>query len=274
MDLTDKKTIKELLKNFDLWAKRGLGQNFLIDKTVIAELTSNVSKEDTIIEVGPGLGVLTKELCQKAKKIIAVEKDKQMIEVLKLTCKDFANLEVINSDVLAVNMGRYVKDRKYKVVANLPFYISSPIFRFFLENEARPKEMNLIVQKEIAERVTAQDNDLNILAISVRLYADSEILKNIKNTSFWPAPRVDAAILKINTLEKPRFEVDTKEFFRVVKTGFGERRKKLVNSLSGGLGIPKGKIEKILKDLGINENIRAEKLSMNDWRQVYLRLKV
>lgn len=274
MDLTDKKTIKDLLRGFDLWAKRGFGQNFLIEKNVIDSMTEEVSKEDTVVEIGPGLGVLTKELCKKAKKVIAIEKDPKMVEVLKATCDEYNNLEVMNKDILKVDLGKHVKDRKYKVVANLPFYISSPIFRFFLESKTKPTKMTFIVQKEIAEKVTADDGDLNILAISVQIYAKAKVIQEVKSGSFWPAPKVDAAILEIAPLKNSLFEIDTKKFFRIVKAGFRERRKKLVNSLSGGLSIEKRKVEDILKELNIREDIRAERLTMANWRDIYLKLKV
>lgn len=273
MDLTDKKTIKNLLKSFHLWAKKGLGQNFLIDEKVVSRLSKNITDKDIVLEIGPGLGVLTKELCKKAKKVIAVEKDSQMIEVLKVTCGDCKNLEVINTDILKIDLKKYFKDQKYKIVANLPFYISSPIFRFFLENKVKPSVMTFIVQREIAEKIVKKDK-LNILAISVKLYAKTQILLDVKNTSFWPAPKVEATILEITPLAKPYLDVDGDSFFKVVKTGFREKRKKLVNSLSNGSNLEKGKIRNILREMGLDENIRAEKLTMDEWGELYRKLKV
>lgn len=276
MDLTDKKDIKRLLRSFGLRAKRELGQNFLIDKRVLQKIikVADLKSDDIVLEIGPGLGVLTREFCKIAKKVFAIEKDEMMVEVLKFMTKGLSNLEIIKGDVLSLDiLGLIGRESAYKIVSNLPFYISSPTFRKFLELKKKPKDMTLVVQKEVAEKAVARPGDLNILGISVQLYAKAEIIQIIESSSFWPEPKVKAAILKIIPFERPKFKVEPRVFFRIVKAGFGEKRKKLSNSLSGGLVITKSQVLSILRKLEINENTRAEDLSLKDWYLLYLDLK-
>lgn len=274
MDLTNIKTIKEIQKSFKISAKKSFGQNFLIDKSVVDDLvsTSDVSKEDTVLEIGPGLGVVTRELLEKAGKVVVLEKDRDMIEILKITCLGKNNLEVVEGDALKVNVEEII-DEDYKLVSSLPFYITSPIFRKFLEKEKAPKSISLIIQKEVAEKVIATAGDMSILAISVQFYGKPEIIRTFSRSAFYPEPGVDAAILKIIPYERALFDVDKKIFFRIAKAGFGEKRKKLVNSLSGGLALAKGDTLSILRDLDIDQNIRAEDLSLENWYELYKKLK-
>ena len=160
------------------------------------------------------------------------------------------------------------------MVSNLPFYISSPIFSKFLESENTPSCMVIMVQKEVAEKVTAKPGKLNILGISVQLYADVSIEKIIQSSSFWPEPKVEAAILRITPLKTPRFDIDLKIFFRIVKAGFGEKRKQLINSLSGGLSLSKETVSEVLKELSISSSVRAETISLEEWHDIYQKLKV
>ncbi|PIZ00140.1 ribosomal RNA small subunit methyltransferase A [bacterium (Candidatus Howlettbacteria) CG_4_10_14_0_8_um_filter_40_9] len=274
MDLTSVKIIKEIQKSFKVSAKKSFGQNFLIDKSVVDDLvgTADITKEDTVLEIGPGLGVVTRELLAKAGKVVVLEKDRNMIEILRITCLGKNNLEIVEGDALKINIENIIQG-KYKLVSSLPFYITSPIFRKFLEKEKAPKSISLIVQEEVAEKVTAEAGDMSILAISVQLYGKPEIIRIFNRSSFYPEPGVDAAILKIIPYEKALFDVDKKKFFRIVKAGFGEKRKKLVNSLSGGLAIAKGPTLSILKSADLDENIRAEDLSLENWYELYKKLK-
>lgn len=266
MDLTNISNIKKLLSSFGAKAKKDFGQNYLIDEKILAALvdSAEIKKDDTILEIGPGLGVVTRELSEKASKVIVIEKDPKMIEVLKITCQGAGNIEAILGDVLKLNIEEVVGG-KYKLVTSLPFYITSPVLKKFLETKYKPEVICMIVQKEVAEKVVAKPGDLSILAISVQLYGDAQIVKSFKRDSFWPIPDVDAAILKIIPFKDKRFDLDTKEFFRIVKAGFGEKRKKLVNSLSGGLQVEKESIRKILTKAGLSENVRAEELRLEDW---------
>lgn len=268
MDLTDKQTIKSLLKSHGLWAKKSLGQNFLVNRNVLDKIveTANLSKEDMVLEIGPGLGVLTRELCKAAGKVLTIEKDGKIIEILKETTKDFNNLEIINQSVLDYQIPKM----PYKVVANLPYNITSPVLRKFLESPNKPKEMTLMVQKEVAEKIEATPGDMSILAISVQFYSKPEIVEIISPTSFWPEPKVSSAIIKITNIEKKMPEIeDEKLFFRIVKAGFSEKRKMLKNSLAGSLRIGEEKAAEFLKKAGINPQIRAQELNLEDWRKIY-----
>lgn len=272
MDLTNPKHIKALLSAYRLRAKKSLGQHFLIDEGVLDDIVNaaNLSTGDSVLEIGPGLGVLTDRLVKKAGKVLAIEFDEKMIEVLKNIVFS-PNLQIENENVLKFNLGKLPKN--YKVVANLPYYITSPIIRNFLEFKNKPQIMVLLVQKEVAQRIVAKPGQLSILGVSVQFYSKPEIINIVPKTSFWPPPKVDSAIIKIEVYKKPIFEVDNKNFFRIVKAGFGEKRKQLANSLSGGLQLSKEDIIKYLNITGIKENSRAEELSLSQWNDLYQVIK-
>jgi len=257
-----------------------LGQNFLIDKNTVRKVmkTADLKPEDIILEIGPGLGALTQELAKKAKKIIAVEKDARMCQALKEQLKDFDNIEIINQDILKFEIIKLFKNLKlkiknYKIVANLPFYITAPVIRKFLESENPPQEMVLIIQKEVAQRICPRPPRLrqgyggqakmSILAISVQFYAEAKIISYISKKSFRPRPKVDAAIIKIKPENK--YQTDGAKFFKIVKAGFSQPRKQLINNLSKKLKINKQKINSLLFSAGVEPTQRAETLSINDW---------
>ncbi len=247
-----------------------LGQNFLIDKNTVRKVikTADLKPEDIILEIGPGLGALTQELAKKAKKIIAVEKDARMCQALKEQLKDFDNIEIINQDILKFEIIKLFKNLKfkiknYKIVANLPFYITAPVIRKFLESENPPQEMVLIIQKEVAQRISAQPPKMSILAVSVQFYAEAKIISYISKKSFRPRPKVDAAIIKIKPENK--YQTDDAKFFKIVKAGFSQPRKQLINNLSKKLKINKQKINSLLFSAGVEPTQRAETLSINDW---------
>jgi len=247
-----------------------LGQNFLTDKNTVRKVmkTADLKPEDIILEIGPGLGALTQELAKKAKKIIAVEKDARMCQVLKEQLKDFDNIEIINQDILKFEIIKLFKNLKfkiknYKIVANLPFYITAPVIRKFLESENPPQEMVLIIQKEVAQRISAQPPKMSILAISVQFYAKAKIISYISKKSFNPQPKVDAAIIKIKPEKK--YQANSAKFFKIVKAGFSHPRKQLANNLSKELKLDKQKLSSSLLKMGINPSQRAESLSIQDW---------
>jgi len=249
-----------------------LGQNFLIDKNILKKITktADLKPQDIVLEIGPGLGVLTQELAKKAKKVIAVEKDSRMCQALRENLKDFNNIEIINKDVLKFEIIKLFKNLKlkiknYKIVANLPFYITAPVIRKFLESENPPQEMVLMIQKEVAQRVCSQPPKMSILAVSVQFYAGAKIISYVSKKSFCPKPKVDAAIIKITPWDKPGLSQNKEEFFKVVKAGFSQPRKQLINNLSKGLKLDKEQINKLLKKLNIQPNQRAETLSINNW---------
>ena len=274
MELTSPAIIKELLKKYEARPSKGLGQNFLIDKNILQKIivASEIKSTDTILEVGPGLGTLTKELAQRSGRVVAVEKDETMIEILKETTAIHKNIEVINADILTLNPKPYILT-PYKIVANIPYYLTSPLIRKFLEFETPPQEMILMLQKEVAQRICAKQGSMSLLAVSVQFYADAKIAFYVPKTCFWPSPKVDSAIIKIMPKEKPAIAPEL--FFSVVKAGFAHPRKQLVNNLTtlkSVDGVKSSNLDEIKKQISswlLNNNIkpsqRAETLSVSDW---------
>jgi 16S rRNA (adenine1518-N6/adenine1519-N6)-dimethyltransferase len=276
-------TIKSLLETYGARPKKRLGQNFLTDKGVLERIleAADLSPHDTVVEIGPGLGILTKALAEKAKKVIAIEKDPRMVEILRKTTEDLPNIEIVQGDILGIVLNQ-VKHRptSYKLISNLPYYITSPVIRKFLEARPQPKLMVLMVQKEVAQRICARPAKrgearpsgtakMNLLAVSVQFYAEPKIVSYVKRTSFWPSPNVDSAILRLKPILKPTivsFNTSLQgAFFRVVKAGFKHPRKQLLNNLSKGLGVKREKIAEWLRKNNLNPAQRAETLSLQDW---------
>ena len=269
MDLYSIKTIKELLKEHGMKPRKGLGQNFLVEKRVAAKASkaADLSLKDTVLEIGPGIGTLTRELAKEAKKVVAVEKDPAMVQILKETTRGLSNIEIIQADILSLTKLSYphlnlVKD--YKVVANLPYYITSPVIRMFLETINKPGLMVFTIQKEVAQRICAQPPCMNLLAVSVQFYAKPKIISLVRKSAFWPQPKVDSAILKI-VPRKGKSAVAPEKFFRVVKAGFKQPRKQLVNNFVHGLKLSRQTVETWLNQVGIQPTQRAETLSLEDW---------
>ncbi|MFZ2225930.1 MAG: 16S rRNA (adenine(1518)-N(6)/adenine(1519)-N(6))-dimethyltransferase RsmA [Candidatus Moraniibacteriota bacterium] len=253
--------------------KKSLGQNFLRDKAVLDKIikTANLSADDFVLEVGPGEGVLTERLAKYAKKVVAIEIDKELAKKLNDRLKTTKNLDIINADILEINLPELIKQNnftKYKVIANIPYYITSPIIRLFLETKYPPTEMILMVQKEVAERICAKAGKLSILALSVQYYATPELLFTVPKTAFFPVPEVDSAVIRINLNEKRAEKKTTQKFFKLVKAGFSAKRKTLVNNLSTSLQLEKTIIEEKLKQIGITPNQRAQELNLDDWKKL------
>lgn len=268
MELTSLNTIKNLLAKYDTRPSKGLGQNFLIDKNVLQKIITcaDIKPTDIVLEVGPGIGTLTQELAKKAKKVIAVEKDDTMIEVLKETLKNLTNVEVENCDILEFIENWKLKIKNYKVIANIPYYLTSPLIRKLLEAENKPDFMVLMVQKEVAQRICAKIGDMNLLAVSVQFYATPKIISFVKKGCFYPSPKIDSAIIKITPTKKPA--INPEEFFKVVKAGFSHPRKQLLNNFSTTLDIEKEKITKWLLKNNIKPTQRAETLSIQNWESL------
>ncbi len=276
MNLTSVKTLKNIFKQYQLRPLKRLGQNFLIDKGAIKKVikATGLSSEDIVLEIGPGLGVLTQELAKKAKRVIAVEKDPRMVEILKERLKDFKNIEVINSDILKWEPKYKILNTKYKIVGNLPFYLTAPVIRQFLEGvEIKPQYMVLVVQKEVGQRICARPPKMSVLSVSVQIYAQPEIISYLPRKSFWPQPKVDSTIIKI-TPKKLRVGIDKEKFFKIVKAGFSQPRKQLINNLSKGLKAKKEKVENWLLKNNIQPIQRAETLSINDWLKLTKSFKI
>lgn len=272
-----------LLKKYKIYPSKRLGQNFLIDKGAVKRVieAANLQPDDIVLEIGPGTGVLTIELAKRVKKVIAVEKDQKMIEILKKSIKEFKNIKIIKGDILKLPLqisstivSQICKKMSYKVVANLPFYLTAPVIRKFLESTGgRPLQVILVVQKEVGQRICAKPPDMSILAVSVQFYAKPKIVSHISKKSFWPQPKVDSAIIKItpkNFAEVRPLSILHRSdlyqlFFKIVRAGFSQPRKQLINNLSRGLNIDREKIGNWLLENNIQPTQRAETLSINDW---------
>ncbi len=265
--------------------KKSLGQNFLTNDSVIEKIIDVSGVENTVvIEIGPGEGVLTDALVNTAKKVIAIELDDRLIPSLENKFKDIDNVEIVHGDILHMNVqeliNQYANGGEYKVVANIPYYITAPIIRLFLELSQSPEEIVLMVQKEVAERLTAEPGAMSVLAVSAQYYADVEYLFTVPKEDFDPVPKVDSAIIKLKVKSQParnsvhsvagrKSKVDeVKEFFRIVKIGFSAKRKTLVNNLANGLQRDKQEIESILVEQGFEKSVRAQELSVDDWVQL------
>ncbi len=240
------------------------GQNFLINKRAISNVINGAKllKTDIVLEIGPGKGALTKELVKRVKKVIAVEKDERLVKFLEQEFKNYENIKIIHGDILK-NHELGIKNHEYKIVANLPFYITAPVIRKFLEIENPPKEMTLIVQKEVAQRICAKPPRMSILAVSVQFYAEAKVLSYISKRSFKPVPKVDSAIIQITP--KKKHDINPDKFFKIVKAGFSQPRKQLINNLSKKLDIDKKELGSLLLSKRIKPTQRAETLSVENW---------
>jgi len=274
MDLLEQ--TKNLCRLYDIKPARSRGQNFLIQEKIHDDVVAaaDLRPDDFILEVGPGLGFLTAKLAARAKRVVAVEIDKKLVEALKagLVAKNIKNVEVINENVLEIKIQPPLfppyQGGGYKIAANLPYNITSIFLRKFLEAGNKPELMALMLQKEVAERITAEPGEMSLLAVSVQFYARPEIIEIVPKKCFWPEPEVDSAIVKITPLN-PRLSGGRereREFFRLVKFGFSARRKMLKNNLAAGLRI--GQAEAAAKT-GFNEKIRAQELAVADWLKLF-----
>jgi 16S rRNA (adenine1518-N6/adenine1519-N6)-dimethyltransferase len=253
-------------------ARKGLGQHFLVDRSALEKIISaaELASTDTVIEVGPGLGVLTEELVKKAGKVIAVEADSKLASSLQKRLSKFANISVINADILQLDPLELIdKKRHYKVVANLPYYIAAPILRHFLEASLKPSLMVVMVQKEVGQSMVAAPGNLSIFAISVQLYGKPTIVDYVPAQSFYPEPKVDSAIVRIEVYPKPAVQVaDIAGFFEIVKAGFSAPRKQIRNSLALGLQLDSVEIVELLEQSGIAPQRRPETLSLEEWSRL------
>jgi 16S rRNA (adenine1518-N6/adenine1519-N6)-dimethyltransferase len=266
--------VVKMLKEKNMYAKKQFGQNFLVDKNILNKIIeiSNISKSDTVIEIGPGMGCLTEFLCLNARKVICYEIDKEMVDILNenLACK-YDNLEIINCDFLKADLSEYNKENDdLKVVANLPYYITTPII-FKLLSETKINQYTFMVQKEVGERLTGEPNtkDYNALSVAMKYKTDSKIACKVKPNSFYPAPNVDSVLILVKTLKKdcePNFEAN---FLKFVQDLFCQRRKTIINNLNGKYGFDKMKLMQKFTENDININVRAESLSVDEILNLY-----
>lgn len=262
-----------ILNKYGLRANKKLGQNFLINEKIINDIVekAEVTNEDVVIEIGPGLGSLTKELVSNAKKVIAIELDSNMVDILKSRFGLYDNFEIIYDDVLKVDLKALISNYdSVKVVANLPYYITTPIIMKLLEERLNIKSITVMVQKEVGERLCAthEDREYGAITLGVLYYAKPQIIIDVPKENFLPAPEVDSCVIKLDMLDKPRVEVkDEKLFFRMIKGAFSQRRKTISNSLTC-IGKSKEEIICILEKLGIDEKLRAENLSIEQYASI------
>jgi 16S rRNA (adenine1518-N6/adenine1519-N6)-dimethyltransferase len=253
----------------DLPTKKSLGQHWLRDEESLKEIVkeANISKEDTVLEIGPGLGTLTKHLVTHSKKVIAIEFDEVLANRLKSEIPNL-NLVVRHQDILKYDLNQMPLD--YKVVANIPYYITGSILRLFTDSTNLPTQMTLLVQKEVAERIAAKPGEMSILAVAAQLEYEVKLGKIIDAEKFTPPPQVDSQVIILKKRHKPLFlYLDKKSYMRVVKAGFSARRKKLRSSLSAGLVMEKNDVDEILKKSKTSGDLRAQELSLTDWYKIY-----
>lgn len=266
---------KKLLRRSGLRARKSLGQHFLVDEDVLNTIldAAQLTPTDTVIEVGPGLGVLTRELAARAGWVIAIELDDSLAAALQKTLAPHENVVIINRDVLGTDPQELLQTRAafpqrlrpYKVVANLPYYITSPVLRHFLEASVKPETMIVMVQKEVAGVIAAEPGQRSLLSISVQYYGNPSLIGYVPAGAFYPPPEVESAILKIDIYSKPPVDVDEAGFFRLVKAGFTAARKQVANSLVQGLDISKGEALEMLKKANIAPQRRAETFTIEEW---------
>lgn len=270
-NLSNISTIKEILSKHGFTFTKSLGQNFLINPSVCPRMAklSGAQNGVGVIEVGPGIGVLTKELAFLADKVVSVELDKRLLPVLEQTLSDFDNVKIVNDDILKIDLHRLIKEEfdglDVVVCANLPYYITSPVIMRLLEEKIPVKSITVMVQKEAAQRICAKvgTRDSSAVTVAVNYYSKPSMLFTVSSGSFMPAPRVDSAVIKFDISDKPEVQaVNEKIFFKVVKSAFAQRRKTILNSLSAGFSISKNDMAEILKKSNVAENMRAEQLSM------------
>lgn len=272
MDLLPKTL--ELCQLYGIKPSRSKGQNFLIDESVYDKIVAgaDIKKNDTILEVGPGLGFLTLKLSQKAKKILAVELDAKLFQFLQslIKARNIKNIKIFNNDILQARGENFSRLGSYKIVSNLPYNISSIFLRKFLSLSNKAEVIVLLLQKEVAQRIVAQAPNMSLLSVSVQFYAQAEILFEVDRDKFYPIPEVDSAVIKIKP-QKNRLKTyaEEKKFFSLLRIGFSAKRKMLKNNLSQGLRVDIKKIENVLQQNNLDIKVRAEELTIDNWLGIY-----
>ncbi|QBD83653.1 16S rRNA (adenine(1518)-N(6)/adenine(1519)-N(6))-dimethyltransferase RsmA [Ktedonosporobacter rubrisoli] len=272
MDLTNVRELRNLLYAHNMRPNKSFGQNFLVDRSVLLKIVqaAEIEAQDEVLEVGAGTGVLTRELARRARRVVAVEIERDMLALLEKTTAPYTNVELIARNLLFLNPATVFGQAPYKLVANLPYYITAPTFRHFLESENAPALLVVMVQQEVAQRITAGPGDLSLLGVSVQFYGQPRIVARVPAQAFYPAPKVDSAILRIDVHPQAPLAAQEREgFFRVVQAGFSERRKQLHNSLTHSLHYKNELIRSWLAEASIEASRRAETLSIEEWLRLW-----
>lgn len=258
-----------LLRQFDITPKKSLGQNFLVNTRTAERIAAaaNLTQEDVVLEVGPGLGALTRCLAGACARVVAIELDQRLIPVLQHTLGALPNVEIIHGDVMELQPGAILPSA-YKVVANIPYYLTSALLRRLLEADVRPSLMVLTVQEEVARRIVARPDEMSLLAVSVQFYGQAEIVARLKPGAFYPSPNVRSAVVRVDLgpEKQPGVNVtDVDLFFCLARAGFGQRRKQLRNALTSGTGLSRSNVEDALTVADVDPRRRAETLTLQEW---------
>ncbi len=276
-DLTDIRVLRHLLYTHNMRPNKAFGQNFLVERAILQQVVeaAELEPDDQVLEVGAGTGVLTRELAHLARRVVAIELEQNMLTLLAKTTGDYPNVEIIARNLLYLDPQEVFGQESYKLVANLPYYITAPTFRHFLESANAPRLLVVMVQYEVAQRIVAEPGDLSLLGVSVQFYGRPRIVTRVPRGAFYPAPKVDSAILRVDVHEQvPLTSRERDSFFRVVQAGFSERRKQLHNSLAHGLHHKDEEVRGWLATAGIEANRRAETLSIEEWLRLWHEAKL
>jgi 16S rRNA (adenine1518-N6/adenine1519-N6)-dimethyltransferase len=271
---------RQLLRKSGFKPKKRLGQHFLVDEAVLQRILSaaELSPRDTVIEIGPGLGILTEALAKQGARVIGVELDVKLVALLKKRLAGFPDVKIVHADILKAAPWQLLQDnlpacdlvRGYKVIANLPYYITSPVLSHFLEAQPRPSKMVVMVQKEVGEAITAAPGKMRLLSVKAQFYSKPAIVSYVSAASFYPPPKVDSVILSLDVYSRSPIEVsDVAGFFDIVMHGFSAPRKQLRNSLAHSLEMPPGQVASLLEKAGIEAKRRAETLNLEEWRELW-----
>lgn len=281
-DLSDERTVRAVLSRHGFSFSKALGQNFLIDPTVCPEMARAATREgaDCVLEIGPGIGVLTASLCEQAKQVVAVELDRRLFPVLRETLADYDNVELVEGDAMQLDLHALLRERfgegaRIAVCANLPYYITSPLLMRLLECRLPIEKLVVMVQKEAAERLCAEvgSREAGAVTVAVRYFADARVLFEVGREAFLPAPKVDSAVIELCVRKSPAVELrDEAYFFQMVRAAFAQRRKTAVNGISAGLNLPKAAVAEAIADTGLPADVRAEKIPMEKLAQLANRL--
>jgi 16S rRNA (adenine1518-N6/adenine1519-N6)-dimethyltransferase len=270
LDLTRRDVVEALLRRYRLRPDRRLGQNFLVDARALDMVVeaAELSSDDAVLEIGAGLGTLTQQLARRAARVVAVEYDRRLAPVLRETIGDDPRIEIVMADILSLDWASRMGAAPFQVVANIPYQITSHLIRRLLESPKRPGRMILTVQREVAERVLAAPGEMSLLALGVQAYGSPRLMGSIPAAAFYPAPRVDSAILRVDVRPAAGLPESTQSLFRLARAGFSQPRKKLRNAMSAGLRLAPRVVEANLRHSGISPDARAEDLSLVDWERL------